>query len=455
MIKSLDIIGAFVITEKGQVEMEWEQGIYEAIKYLNCLFEVFLIYYFLESLFPIYEERKCVRIAEIAAGGLILYGINRLGIPEWNLIGVFLVDSCLAWLLFHRGLRATVPYIVLCVVILSLTEFIFHYIYRLTGIDYKEPGIKRIIMLLVQDIFRFLLFELLRKNNSRVWQQQKQVKGYWRFLFLLPISTILLLNGIVYFENFPIGYCFICLGGILLILSNVGGFFIVEKILEVMGSLREIEQGALKTELEQKHYQKMEQINEEYAQYVHDIRKTARVVQQLAEQGNHEEICRIAFQLQGNDQLISSKLYCTDKIVNAILLDREKTAEQENVSFDIKIQPGLDVTFLEELDRIILFGNLLDNAIEAASKMEQGYVKVDIYMGNRAMLVCRIENNFKILPKKRTQEYLSNKEGFGHGYGLKNVRRTAEKYHGSLYLEEQGQIFVAVLTLSNVQKMES
>lgn len=174
----------------------------------------------------------------------------------------------------------------------------------------------------------------------------------------------------------------------------------------------------------------------------------------MAEQGNQEEICRIAFQLQANDQLISSKMYCADKIVNAILLDREKTAEQEKVSFDIQIQPGLDVTFLEELDRIVLFGNLLDNAIEAASKTEKGYVKVDIYMGNKALLVCRIENNFKILPKKRMQEYLSIKDGFGHGYGLKNVRRIAEKYHGNLYLEEQGETFISVLTLSNVQKME-
>lgn len=432
-----------------------ESSIYEVIKYLNCLFEVFLVYYFLESLFPLYEERKTVRLAEMAAAACIIYGINRMGSPEWNLAGVLLVNLGLAWLFFHQGIQSTLLYLVLCVVILSLTEFIFHYIYFLAGIDAKEPGIQRMTLLLVQGVCRFLIIDLLRKNNSGIWSKERQTSGYGRFLYMLPVSTIVLLNGILYYNNFPVNCVLICLGGVLLILSNVGGFFMVEKILEVTASLREAEQIVLKTKLEQKHYQQIEEINQEYAKYVHEIRKTARVVRHLAAQGSQEEIRRIAEQLEKSGQRTSPKIYCSDKILNAVLLDREKTAKQQHVAWDIQLQPGLDFSFLEELDRIVLFGNLLDNAIEAASKTDNGYVKVDISMGNKALMVCRMENNFKLRPKRRAQELLSAKEGCGHGYGVKNVRETAERYHGSLYLEERNGVFITLLTVSNVQKMDS
>lgn len=435
--------------------MKFEQNVYEVVKYLNCIFEVFLFYYFLESLFPVYEERKRYIVLEIAAAASIIYGVNMWGIPSGNLIAFFLIYACLAWLLFHKNLKVVLPYIVLCIVLLAATEFVFHYIYRLTGVVYQEVGIKRSLLLFIQGVFRFLIIEQLRKNDSEVWKKGENIQEYLKWLFLLPIATIILLNGVMYEDRFPLGYGLICLGGTLLIVSNIGGFFIIEKILEVISSVNEAKLIIMKTQLEQKHYQRIEEINQEYAKYTHEVRKVARMVQQLAEQGNQREISRVVSKIQKKGATFSDKVYCSDVLLNAMLLERQKTAEQRHIEFSVQMQPGLDYSFIDEFDRIVLFGNLLDNAIEAASKTEHGYILVDSYMGNGALLIFRVENNFKVLLKKKEFEYLSTKKEKGHGYGLKNVKETAEKYGGILHLEEENSNFIAVLTVSNMKKMES
>lgn len=44
--------------------MDFAWLMYEAVKLLNCIIEIFLVYMFLRSLFPVYEKRRYVRWAE-------------------------------------------------------------------------------------------------------------------------------------------------------------------------------------------------------------------------------------------------------------------------------------------------------------------------------------------------------------------------------------------------------
>lgn len=435
--------------------MTFETTIYELLKYLNCIFEMFLFYYFLESLFPVYEDRKMVRAVDVIGIASILYVVNSLEIPTFNLTIAFLSFVCLAWLIFRKSPWAILPYSMLCVIILASLEVIFTYVYRVIGVDRQDPNMKRIIMLLLQGAIRFFIVVMLRKNNSDIWIHGQTVNGYFKYLYVLPMATVILLNGILYFREFPWGYILISVGGFFLILSNIVEFFIIEKIMEVMNNIRGVENALLKSQLERWHFERIEELNQEYATYTHEIRKVARTVEQLAEQGNQKEICKIAKHLQENNNRFFSKVYCADKVINAILLERKKIAEDQKIQFDVEVQVGIDFEFIEETDRIVLLGNLLDNAIEGAAKAKDGYVRVDIYMGNNALLITRIENNHNTKLKKKGNEYMSTKQEKGHGYGLKNVRVCAEKYGGNLYIEEEGGTFLTILIVSNVQKTDN
>ena len=47
-------------------------------------------------------------------------------------------------------------------------------------------------------------------------------------------------------------------------------------------------------------------------------------------------------------------------------------AGESKVAYEVDIQPGLCLDFINETDKIRIFGNLLDNALEACGKLSPG-----------------------------------------------------------------------------------
>lgn len=105
---------------------------------------------------------------------------------------------------------------------------------------------------------------------------------------------------------------------------------------------------------------------------------------------------------------------------------------------------------LDVMDICSIFGNAIDNAIEYEAGLpdpEQRLIKVTVHQENRFLLI-RIENycqervlNGENLPKSRKQD-----SPF-HGYGLKSIRRAAEKYGGSMSLSQDEEWFVLTVLI--------
>ena len=94
----------------------------------------------------------------------------------------------------------------------------------------------------------------------------------------------------------------------------------------------------------------------------------------------------------------------------------------------------------------ILFGNLLENAWEAARKRkEDGYIKVQIQDQGNQIIAC-IENSYD-------QQLLSEKKGFrstkheGMGIGTRSARLVVEKWNGVMEWQGDGGIFRVRLVL--------
>lgn len=96
---------------------------------------------------------------------------------------------------------------------------------------------------------------------------------------------------------------------------------------------------------------------------------------------------------------------------------------------------GEKLSFMPVGDICALFGNAVENAIEAVSKLERRSERFISFQAreSRGMLVITIENCYAGdlelddgLPKttKDATDY--------HGYGLKSIRRVAEKYGGQV-----------------------
>lgn len=102
------------------------------------------------------------------------------------------------------------------------------------------------------------------------------------------------------------------------------------------------------------------------------------------------------------------------------------------------VADGSHLAFMDVMDVCTLFGNALDNAIECELSIpdkEKRLVHLEVYM-RKGFLVIRCENycphppvfeNGLPVTTKADRDY--------HGYGLKSIRYTAEKYGGSMAVE--------------------
>ena len=151
-------------------------------------------------------------------------------------------------------------------------------------------------------------------------------------------------------------------------------------------------------------------------------------------------------------RLAEEIIYSANPVVNAILKVKSVKAKEKEIPMQVTTLLPQRVS-VDIGDMGVLYGNLLDNAIEAAMAVEQEkrYVHVESKF-QEGRLLLSIKNS-KPSGTSSCQQ-TSKKDKIKHGRGIRSVRKVAEKYGGELLLKDQGEHFEAVLLLNGIAKLE-
>lgn len=265
----------------------------------------------------------------------------------------------------------------------------------------------------------------------------------WRVLLLLTVVPVGIVISIVLMtsenRNGSIG--------VLLFLSGLSVFSIVGILgaVIVFDRQKSLEEAQNLAEMNRKYYEAMEHQNFETRRLKHDLSNHLQVLAALPENEKNTYIQ----ELVGNPLFTDTLKYCEDDTVNVILGSKAARMKQKGIEFRVKADIGEHLP-MEKTDICAIFGNLLDNAAEAAQKCrKESYVSLETRFG-RGMLVLRVENPVpdggeggkgKMFGIPHTTK--ENEEM--HGYGLKSVSRAAEKYGGKIELSQEDGVFRAFL----------
>lgn len=105
-----------------------------------------------------------------------------------------------------------------------------------------------------------------------------------------------------------------------------------------------------------------------------------------------------------------------------------------------------DGLFLDALGTSIIFGNALDNAIEASEKLPQEQRLITVKAERmQQMLAIVVSNN--TLPGTLLPKRTGKTDSFLHGFGLPNIRNAAEKYGGQCSTKIEDDVFTLKLIL--------
>lgn len=114
--------------------------------------------------------------------------------------------------------------------------------------------------------------------------------------------------------------------------------------------------------------------------------------------------------------------------LDAILSTKQAIAEHKGINFDAHIRVGEKLT-IDPVDLSVIFGNALDNAIEACDRLNAGDKRVILELRQQDnTLFCQLANTAPPRQSETLSTSKSDKENHGHGFA--NLTASIKKYGG-------------------------
>lgn len=172
----------------------------------------------------------------------------------------------------------------------------------------------------------------------------------------------------------------------------------------------------------------------------HDLRHHISVLHEFAAADDMESLKHYFTKLEKEVPGQLPKTFCENAAVNAILRHYAESAEASGTEFSAAAQINENLP-VNDVDLCVLFGNCLENALEACCRQKSGRKYIQIHAGVSAgLLVIVIENSFDGSIRRSTDGFLSSKRPKA-GIGTASVQTIAKKYGGRASFETDGNIF--------------
>lgn len=204
---------------------------------------------------------------------------------------------------------------------------------------------------------------------------------------------------------------------------------------------------------QKKHYEKLKAQMDETSRVRHDMRQHLRVLAALLEQKQYEEmqtyLCRYTREFQ---ERLTYQTYCKNQVTDAILHYYEEICREKRISFQCQVEAP-ENTGIEDTDFCRLFGNLLENAVEAAERCPDGsprFIRVQIRARNNKLLIE--EENSCTGSLRRGRDGIFSGKHSGQGIGTASISEIAARYGGLADFQDHNGIFKAEIFLRLTKK---
>lgn len=306
-----------------------------------------------------------------------------------------------------------------------------------------------IIVLIYIPFFHVLFFRLFKKvlvfgDNF----------SFWKFIWIIPTLTYLIFYIKIindYWRNR--GYVktwdivFIILWSV-----TTYAFFAVTLQMLVLahkGTVTDEQVKFIKTQLrmQEEQYKRLLENNDSVARIRHDWRHHLLSINGFVESKDMDSLSKYLEKLFPEYVNYEDVSVCTNHVVDIILGHYGVTAKTNGIHMNIKAEIPQKIN-VQDTDLCIVFGNLVENAVEACTHQKTGEKFIDIVTSTRgSQLVVMIRNTYEENIRVENDVYYSTKHE-GEGIGLFSVHKVVEKYGGLMNVEYDERFFKVNLLLN-------
>lgn len=170
---------------------------------------------------------------------------------------------------------------------------------------------------------------------------------------------------------------------------------------------------------------------EQDAKRLHDLKHTFLYLQECMEMKKYDQARQCVKEHLEEVKEKQRQVWTGIDEIDFILNYKYQQIQKQKIEFQLKLEV-YKIPLVSGEKLMIVLGNLLDNAIEAAQKCSMENRKIYLTIKNvNEFFIIRVKNSCEKKPVKRKGKFITNKEdGIGHGWGIENVKKIVEEVNG-------------------------
>ena len=178
----------------------------------------------------------------------------------------------------------------------------------------------------------------------------------------------------------------------------------------------------------------------------HDLKYFMDIIREEKNVGKRELVFR---DMEKTLNGFVSQIHTDNEILDTVLTEKAILCEKNNIKISC-VADGKLLDKINAVDLYVLFGNAIDNAIEAVINFENEEKKIITIAVFKvhSMVKIQIENYYESrLIFEDNLPVTIKKDKENHGFGLKSIQSIAEKYDGYVTTEQEDNIFTLHILL--------
>lgn len=202
-------------------------------------------------------------------------------------------------------------------------------------------------------------------------------------------------------------------------------------------------------------YRKIAEEIEQNRILMHDMKHELLLLNEYVKKEDFDSIKRYVEDRVASSVVKKTNVWTQERIWDSIISQKKEEAERKGIT--VYIDSGLVSEFpFNEREGCSIFGNLLDNAIEACEKVvnDKREIHINIHRHHNLTFLEISNTTEEKLNYKNGVLVTTKKSRAHHGYGLKSVQRIVEKYDGIMEYQKRGNIFSIRLSFFEIEKQE-
>lgn len=308
----------------------------------------------------------------------------------------------------------------------------------------QQQDIARIATVLLTKILYFFVGKIL---NGLLFERKNLVNWQWIVIGCsLVFSTVAGKTLITLSRDFPgiqmqeqklMLLCVSCIWLMCLIM-----YFVVQQMSKDNQTKLEYELMKEKEKYSKESMEIIKRSNEELREFKHDLKNYLLPLQEAMETMPQSEMAKVWGKINQKIEDVQTLIQTGNSYVDSMINTKITLARSEKV--DVKCTILSKMEGIDDLEFCSVFGNLMDNAIEAERKVIEKKEIIIFVEEKMGYLRLEIQNKIeKSVLNENSSLNTTKKDTSSHGIGHKSIKRTMQKVGGALKYYETGDLFCA------------